>query len=1073
MRKIIIITVLIFSIFFNTNAQERIDISGKWKVQLDQEKEGLNTSENLDINLPGTLAEAGYGAKTTGSDFGVLTPTYKYIGVAWYHREIEIPKKWKNKNIQILLERVLWESSVFIDGNELSMQDALGTAHFHEIGKLRPGKHMLAIRVDNDMVHNIGDKGHAYGEYTQSIWNGIVGRMELQAYDLTYIKSIRTFSQIEEDQLKIELNIEAEIAEKAKIAIEIYELVTNKVVKTINIKEKFQKGSNKKEIILNLNGSLKKWSEFTPSVYILKARIKTKKYSHKKETEFGFLKIGHDGTKVTINNQPVFLRGNLDCVHFPLTGYPSMKVEDWVKIFKTYKDYGLNHVRYHSWCPPEAAFKAANRVGIYMQAEASIWIDWWMSEDMKVRGRPEMDTKGYPKGLGKDPIRDKFVIEEMNRVVDVYGNHPSFTMFCIGNELGNSDFDVMKNWIADLKKKDPRRLYATSTARKIMGVDDYMATHYIPGVGRTRGLNGAGTDWDFEETYAKMNIPIIAHEIGQWPVYPSWKEIEKYKGVLKARNFEEFKAIAEKNGIVDQDEDFKNASGALNQLMYKYETESFLRTKSCAGVQLLSMQDYQGQGQALIGWLDAFWESKGITTPEKFREHFDVTVPLLRIKKFIWTNSEIFEAKAQLSHHDNLPIQSAEVIATVSSSEGEIYFEETWKINNVAVGSLIDIGNISIPLNMITKAEQVTISLKLKGTNFKNEWNIWVYPESLPEVKTETILVTDEMTDTTITALNNGKKVLLLAHNLGNEENSVTVDFYPLYWSLTFFPGQGKTSIGMLLKDKHPAFNDFPTSYHSDWQWEPFRKSTKGFILNDMPANYKPIAQVVDDFHRNNKEGSIFEFKVGKGKLLVSGFDLTKENLVVSRQLKHSLLNYMNTDSFNPTQEVSEQYLKSLFPLIPQVIKVSSQSEFENAILQVNAGKNLIELETSKPWAKELDEILIDGLDVSYKVKAEGSWKDKNTTAWFGQTITVEVDCPNGILGAFYVQFNDWNKKGREGLLEFEGRKAILKSHNSEKGEWIKFHVMREDSNDGKLKFKATMTKGGNLMISKIVLIKE
>ena len=209
---------------------------------------------------------------------------------------------------------------------------------------------------------------------------------------------------------------------------------------------------------------------------------------------------------------------------------------------------------------------------------------------MVARGRPEMDTQGHPKGLGHDPDRDKFVIDEMNRVVDHYGNHPSFAMFCIGNELGNANFDVIESWVSDLKKKDPRRLYAVSTARKITETDDYSATHYIQGVGRTRGLNGPRTDWDFEDTYSQMNIPIIAHEIGQWPVYPSWTEIDKYTGTLKARNFEEFKAIATKNGIDDQHEDFKLASGALNQTMYKYEIESFLRTKSCAGVQLLSIK---------------------------------------------------------------------------------------------------------------------------------------------------------------------------------------------------------------------------------------------------------------------------------------------------------------------------------------------------------------------------------------------------------------------------------------------------------------------------------------------------
>lgn len=1062
-----IIILLFFAPYIN--AQDSMNLAGQWSVQIDLDKEGIKKP----ITLPGTLAEAEYGSRTEGSDFGILTPTYKYIGVAWYQREIEIPKKWKNKNIEIFLERVLWESRVFIDGKELSMQDALGTPHIHRIGKLSPGKHSIAIRVDNDMVHNIGDKGHAYGEYTQSIWNGIVGRIELQAKDLTHISSVRTFSIIEKDQLKVELGVEAEANEKAEITIEISELGDKNIVHKIKVQKKLAKGKNRVEIVLNLDGKLKKWNEFDPTVYILNTRIKTRQYEDSKQTEFGYLKIGHNGTKLLINDQEVFLRGNLDCIHFPLTGYPSTNMEDWIRIFKIYKDYGLNHVRFHTWCPPEAAFMAANRIGIYIQAEASVWIDSWMSEDMIIKGRPEMDTKGHPKGLGKDSIRDSFVIAEMNRVVDFYGNNPSFTMFCIGNEFGNADFDVLEQWLSDLKKKDSRRLYAISTARKIMKVDDYMVTHYIPGVGRTRGLNGPSTDWDFEKAYSQMKIPIIAHEIGQWPVYPSWKEIDKYKGVLKARNFEEFKSVAEKNGIVDQDEDFKRASGALNQLMYKYETESFLRTASCAGVQLLSMQDYQGQGEALIGWLDAFWDNKGITTPEKFREHFDETVPLLRMKKFVWTNNEIFEAKAQLSHYGKSDIKHGAIIARITSSDGDILLEEIWPVENIAVGSLGDIGNISMSFKGIDKAQQLTVSLQLKDTRFKNDWKIWVYPAKLQKSKVKDIVITDEMNEATLSDLSKGKKVLLLAHNLGTEENSTVVDFYPLYWSLTFFPGQGKTSIGMLVKDQHSAFTHFPTSYHSDWQWEPFSNITKGFILNELPANYKPIAQVVDDFHRNNKEGVIFEFKVGKGKLLVCGFDITNEESPVARQLNYSLLEYMNSSDFAPGYEVENMFLKQLFPVIPKIEQINTNGDFKNTILHINAGENLKDKHINRPWTENLDSIVVANQGSKYKVKVDGVWRSDYVTAWHGQKMIIEVDCPNGILGNFYVCFNDSNNKGREGYLEFEGRKVLLGEHSGGEGKWVKFHIMREDSNDGKLVLKTKMTKGGNLMISQIVLVKE
>ena len=878
MYKRIVINLLIIIIPFQLFSQNMIDISGKWEVNLDtindltaQPSKAAKT--NGSINLPGSLAENGFGYKTSGSDFGILTPEYKYTGKAFYKRQIEIPETWKDKQVELFLERVLWESRVFIDGSELSRQDALGTPHIHKLGYIKPGKHELTILIDNEMIHNIGDKGHAYGEYTQTIWNGIVGRMELIAKDETSFLNINIYPDIQRNQLVLKGYIKSEKSQNCRIDYEIFALEDNSQVLSGSFNIELNDDKTAFEHKLATEGKLKLWNEFNPHLYSLKLNLNAPKSKDSREIEFGFYEVSHNGTKLLINGNPVFLRGNLDCIHFPLTGYPSCELEDWMRIFKIYKDYGFNHVRFHSWCPPEAAFKAANRLGIYIQAEASIWIDWWMSTNMTERGRPEMDTKGYSKGLGYDEPCDEFVISEMNRVIDHYGNHPSFTMFCIGNELGNSDFDIMKKWVADLKEKDPRRLYAISTARTITEVDDYSATHYIKDIGSTRGLNGAHTNWNFEEVYSRMNIPIIAHEIGQWPVYPRWSEIEKYSGVLKARNFEGFKRQAEKNGIVDQSDAFANASGALNQLMYKYEIESFLRTPSCAGIQLLSMQDYQGQGEALIGWLDAHWDSKGITTPEKFRRHHSSTVPLLLVDKFIWENNETFLAKIQISHHAESDL-TANVYWNIADENGHIYAEETLEKKKYKTGELSDAGNISFNLDTIKKAQKLIVSIKVNGTAFQNEWPIWVYPGNNSQARVEDIIITNKLDPEILDKLNSGAKVLLQAHQLGTEESSVKALFYPLYWSLTFFPGQGKTSIGLLLDEKHPAFNSFPTDSHSNWQWESISSDAKGFILNDLPHDYKVIAQPIDDFHRNNKVGSIFEFKVGEVKLLVSGYNL-------------------------------------------------------------------------------------------------------------------------------------------------------------------------------------------------------
>lgn len=1054
--------------------QNSIDLSGQWHAQLDTaSKLFLKYPDKCKmkgmIELPASLAENGFGYKTEGSDFGVLTPEYKYIGKAWYKRPIEIPQNWENKNVELFLERVLWESRVFIDGKERSSQDALGTPHVHNLGKLSPGNHELTIQIDNDMIHNIGDKGHAYGEYTQSIWNGMVGKMELRGYDPVRITSLKTFSNISNDEVEVKTRIKSDLETNSHINYEITSVNSEEVLFFGEKELDLSAGTNEFSYKIPANGLLEKWSEFNPAVYQLRASISTKKYNDTYETEFGYQEVSHDGTKVLINDKPVFLRGNLDCVHFPLTGYPSCDVKDWERIFKIYKVYGLNHARFHSWCPPEAAFKAANRVGIYLQAEASIWIDLWMSEDMTVKGRPEMDTKGHPKGLGYDAERDKFVVAEMNRVVEAYGNHPSFTMFCIGNELGNSDFKAMKQWVADVKQKDPRRLYAVSTARKITNVDDYCATHYIPKKGKSRGLNGAHTDWDFEDVYSKMDIPIIAHEIGQWPVYPNWSEIDKYTGVLKARNFEGFKVQAEQNGIADQSEEFAKASGALNQIMYKYETESFLRTASCAGVQLLSMQDYQGQGEALIGWLDVHWESKGITTPEEFRTHFNTTVPLLRMKKFVWTSDETFSALAQLSHHGETPLEAI-CNWKISNGKGTVISKGSFDMQQFELGSLTDLGSISFDLGQIKKAEKLTVSVEVENSAYRNHWDFWVYSTSEKEVDSGDVLIADRLDARVKKRLNDGGKVLLMAHELGNDAHSVKAQFYPLYWSLTFFPGQGKTSIGLLVKDKHPAFNHFPSSNHSNWQWETISSDAKGFILNDLPKSYKPIVQPVDDFHRNNKVGSIFELKVGEGSLLVCGYNLNADS-PVARQLNSSLLRYMNSADFNPQLSVDYSWLEQTMPAIPMARKVDIPEEFERAILYVNAASRLKKKGKSVAWDPALDEVKISK-NASYQLKADGIWKDDTGASWHGKKLQLQINCPEGMLGNLYVHFHDWNSNGRTGMLDFEGRKVKLEKHAGD-GQWVKFHVMREDSNDGKLTFKTNVISGPNLMITKVVLVTE
>lgn len=1034
-------------------AQEIHSLAGEWGFRLDKEDTGLAGKWQDErftdrIILPGTTDEACYGEKTTGSDFGILTRAYKYYGPAWYQREIEIPQEWKGKRIILKLERVMWESRVFLDGREISVQDALNSPHWHDLGYLLPGKHRLSIRVNNDLIYNIGDKGHVYTEYTQSIWNGIVGQIQLIAQDAVHFTNPQVFTYTNSGcalQIKDTIVNESGKQKTAEVTIQLANRDDGVIVYSRTVSRQLRAGANIFDYSASLPEGIKLWNDATPHLYNLKLTLQSKDISDSKEMEIGFREVTASNSKILINGAPVFMRGNLDCVHFPLTGYPPCNVEEWERIFRIYKDYGLNHVRFHSWCPPKAAFTAADRVGIYIQAEV-IWIDWWMTNTPP--DRKDMITKGSPEGLGKNPSADEFVQKELTRMLEAYGNHPSFVMQCVGNELGNSDFEIMESWMKPLKEKDARRLYSVSTARKIMPLDQYMATHHIQGIGSTRGLRGgASTDWDFEEVYKQSTIPILSHEIGQWPVYPRWDEIKKYKGVLKARNLEEFREVARRNKIEEQNESFVAASGALNQIMYKYEIESFLRTPSCAGIQLLSMQDYQGQGEALIGWLDVFYDSKGITTPEKFRCHMDTTVVLLRIPKFVWKNDEELTGKIQVAHYGTQPLLDG-VYWKIKDEDNVLLSQGRIGEKNYPAGSSEITGDIKCSLGSITSARKLTVEVGLENEPVVNRWHVWVYPSRQEKIENE-VYITSRMDEECLKRLEKGEKVLLQAHELGTAETADKLHFYPLYWSLTFFPGQGKNTIGMFVQDKHPLFSDFPTDYHSDWQWESIYKGARAFYINDYPEEYRPVAQPVDDFHRNNKLASVFELKVGEGKLLVCGFDLSDEGNPVAGQLKSSILRYMNSEAFRPEYEPPLSGLREMFTYV-EPLQSTLPGEFENALLYADCDKQ----EGQRGTRLEVD---------FEKVEKE---------AWVGEELTLTVHCPQGMIGSLYVCFADEDQKGREGTILFEGRNFEF-GKQKEPSSWMKFHVMREDSNDGKIVLKAKVKKGSDLRISRVALMEE
>lgn len=1057
MRKLLTLLLLTSGTFLF--AQNRVSLSGQWSVKLDSLSEGVIKGYNIatfdtKVNLPASLDELGLGEKSVGSDFGILTRKYKYYGKAWYNREIDIPKQWEGRDVIFDIDRAMWSTTVFVDGMNVGEQHSLGTPHVHNLGKLKAGKHLLSVCVDNDMIYNIGDKGHAYSEYTQTIWNGMVGSLML--YPKEAICDLEVWADYESRsvELKFDMLLKDVKYKNGELIYKIIDNSTDEVVFSDREKILLDRDTINHSFKIVLSSKVKCWSEFNPNLYSVDVELcsfnrkgsSLIEESSVKQT-FGFRKVSSNGHKVTLNGESVFIRGNLDCVHFPLTGYPSCDVGEWERIFNIYKSHGLNKVRFHSWCPPRAAFEAADKLGIYIQAEV-LWIDYWMA--LIQEDRPEMYTKGLPKGLGENSSANEYVKEELRAMLKAYGNHPSFVFMCIGNELGNSDFEVMQTWIDSLRLADNRRIYSVSTARQIRETDEFMATHNIPGVGGTYDLGvGKGTTFNLENNYSKISIPIFAHELGQYPIYPLWSEIDKYKGVVEARNLQEFQLEARKNGVEKMNEKFQQSSGKLQNLLYKTHIENLVRTPSCAGFHLLSMTDYAGQGEALIGWLDSFWDSKEVISAEEFRQYSSEVVPLLNFKKYVWKANEKFEADVQIANYSFEDMNSV-VVLSVENERGKLLYEQTFDAK-LAKGGLTNVSKVTYDFDVV-KAQKLTIKLTLKDTPYKNSWNIWVYPSV--NVEYGDVKVFDRVDSKTLGALENGDKVLLLADKLGSESGTTPIFFTPLFWSNTFFPGQAVKTLGLYVDNSHAALSDFPSDSYSGWQWQQI-SSGRSFILNNH-QNITPITQPITDFHINDKLGSIFEVKVGNGQMLVCGYDLSGDR-EVSTQLLFSLLNYMNSDKFVPSESLGVEVVKDMFVFEPKS-EMKAPEGFENSVLYVECGANVKD-DKLVDWVIGGDNVQKADKQIDFTVKGIKLAPQQ----WVGDDVELVLNVAKGVIGELYIEIS------ATADVTIEGRKYSVKSNKSTPT-WLKLFVMREDTGDGEVKVVIKTTDENVAKISKLAL---
>lgn len=902
-------------------AEPTMPLDGPWAFRLDPANQGI--SENWQqatlpdtITLPGSTDEAGYGTENAERRVAYLSRLWEYTGPAWYQREVVIPERWAGKHVTLFLERAHWETQVWVDDAKAGMCDSLCVPHIYDLSALlTPGPHRLTLRVDNTIKYKVGINAHSITEHTQTNWNGIVGRIELRAQDPVHVKSVAVFPNVSKHEAKLLVTIRNATESAASGTIECearLQVKDPQDASEADAEIPFAAPPGQEtsvELILVLGDGVRLWDEFSPALYELAVTVageaNGQSFEDTQTTRFGMREMGQVGTHVAINGRPIMIRGTLECCIFPLTGYPATDVAAWKRMYDIARSYGLNHFRFHSWCPPEAAFDAADEAGFTLHVETPVWTE-----------------------LGSDTNTDLFIHEEANRILAAYGNHPSFCMMAVGNEpSGPKKGEFLREIVWEWKQKDPRRLYTTCAGWPELPLSNYHVVHQR--WDKPYRLHGGplrpDTMVDYFEVIKDAPVPVIAHELGQWCVYPSYEEIPKYTGALRARNLEVFRESLDAHHMLDQAQTFSQASGALQTLMYKADIEAILRTPGTGGYQLLQLQDFPGQGSALMGFLDAFWDSKGYCTPEQFREFSSETVPLLRLEKFIWTNGETLTAKTEISHFGPAPLTQASPTWTITSDGKQVASGRLPQLD-IPLGNGTPLGEFHVDLSAFTSPAKYTVTLALEGTPWRNHWDLWVYPAVVDTAPPADVLIANEWTPEVADVLEKGGKVLLLPGYLA-PGCSVSSAFEPVFWNMQWFPGQ-RRQLGILCDPAHPAFAQFPTDRHTNWQWWDLLNKSRAMNLDSFPPDFRPFLQVIDDWNTNRRLGFAFEARVANGKLLVCSLDVADglDQRLAARQLRHSLLAYLAGDQFSPAATLEPAAVEALF-LRPDVEVARVDSE--------------------------------------------------------------------------------------------------------------------------------------------------
>lgn len=851
----------------------KIDLSGQWRVKLDAEKqETMPQAYPETMMLPGTTSAAGLGMPNPAKERGCLTDAYRFEGAVWFMRTFTAGD-WTGEQTMLTLERTR-KTTVYLDGRPIGHQESLCTPHRYFLPPVHAGEHTLVIRVDNTDYPTRG--GHLTSPDTQSNWNGITGEISLTVAH-TLLTDLTVRPDLRRGCLRVHGHIIGAPDGVAGIVLpgQMEHLLP------------YRRGVLDGECPLKGNEAF--WDEAHPEIHTISIDLDGDVY----ETTFGLRDVRTVGRRLLINGRETFLRGKVDNLLYPKTGYTPTDVASWMTILGIAKEYGINHYRYHTACPPDAAFTAADLLGVYMAPELPFW-----------GTVAEEGEEGY------DERERDFLFQEGFRILREYGHHPSFLWLSLGNELWGSK-DVLNRMMRAYREADDTKLYS-SGANNYQFVPDVLDEENVfVGVrlGRERLIRGSyamcdapqgivqttapesvsnydasivpetlgqsgeagkvqiqyGTgvkEVDAQSADALIpDVPVISHEVGQYVFYPDFSEISRYTGPLKPRNIEAMRENLERAGLYGEHEAFFRQTGHLAVECYKREIETLLRSREVSGFQLLDLQDYTGQGTALVGVLNAMMENKGLISAEEWREFCAGTVVLGEFASFTGMMGEDIRFDVQISECDPEK-QHTCIRCTLMDGERELYACDVTP--GARQGRLTDAVSVTFPAECYRDAMQecitgLTVVLTLEdGT--RNHYPIWLIPPIDIRITREGIEKDGRMVAFVSAEEKADGAAIVVPSAEGQLPAEYCTDFwcYPMFRSISESMGKPVPvgTMGLSIDTASPLLKRFAQEDYTTPAWYAILQTAH---VQRLPADVHPAVQMIDNTERCARLGILYQ----------------------------------------------------------------------------------------------------------------------------------------------------------------------------------------------------------------------